>query len=59
MFYMNCAQVNVVGNGTAVPTELVALPGAYSPTDPGILWDTYTQDSKDYVLPGPRPFQCP
>lgn len=58
-FYMNCAQVNVVGDGTVVPTDLVALPGAYSPTDPGILWDSFTQDPKDYVLPGPRPIQCP
>ena len=58
-FYMNCAQVNVIGDGTLEPTELVALPGAYSPTDPGVLWDSYTQDPLDYVMPGPRPLQCP
>ena len=56
---MNCAQVEVEGNGTAVPTGLVAIPGAYSPEDPGVWWNVYKNKSTTYVAPGPRPWKCP
>lgn len=60
MFFPNCIQVEVTGNGTVVPTtNLAAFPGGYSPTDPGIHWNSYTQDDKDYILPGPKLFTCP
>lgn len=39
-FYPSCSQIRVSGNGTGVPQETVALPGAYSDTDPGILVPT-------------------
>ncbi|KAF1992340.1 lytic polysaccharide monooxygenase [Aulographum hederae CBS 113979] len=57
-FYPACAQVKVASKGTTVPKELVAFPGAYKTTDKGILWDTNSQDPKDYVVPGPKPFTC-
>ncbi|KAH7082726.1 glycoside hydrolase family 61 protein F [Paraphoma chrysanthemicola] len=60
MFYPNCLQVEVTGTGKVVPTaNLAGFPGAYSPTDPGILWNSYTQEDEDYVLPGPKLFTCP
>jgi hypothetical protein len=57
--FMNCAQVEVVGTGTAVPTGLVAIPGAYKFEDPGIWWNVYTNNRTNYVGPGPRPWKCP
>ena len=35
-FYMECAQINVTGGGSASPAT-VSFPGAYSGTDPGVL----------------------
>lgn len=60
-FYPECAQLKVVGGGgyTIPEEDLVAFPGAYSPTDPGILWDTNTQDPTTYTMPGPTVFACP
>jgi hypothetical protein len=34
-FYMECAQINVTGGGSASPAT-VSFPGAYSGTDPGV-----------------------
>ncbi|KAL7271406.1 hypothetical protein RUND412_005831 [Rhizina undulata] len=56
-FYPSCAQVQVIGNGTVNP-EGVALPGAYSPTDPGILFNTNLYFDS-YTVPGPAVFTCP
>jgi cellulase len=39
---MSCYQVVVGGSGTTNPPT-VKLPGAYSPQDPGILINIYTQ----------------
>jgi hypothetical protein len=36
-FYLSCAQLEVTGGGSKAPTNLVAFPGAYKDTDPGIL----------------------
>jgi len=36
-FYISCGQVTVTGGGSGTPGPLVAFPGAYSATDPGIL----------------------
>ena len=36
-FYISCGQVNVTGGGSGTPGPLVAFPGAYSASDPGIL----------------------
>lgn len=40
-FFIACGQVQVIGGGTGTPDPLVAFPGAYSPTDPGILFNDY------------------
>ncbi|EPS36316.1 hypothetical protein H072_10176 [Dactylellina haptotyla CBS 200.50] len=40
-FYISCAQVKVTGGGSKNPTGLVSFPGAYSATDPGILYNLY------------------
>jgi len=40
-FYISCAQISVTGGGSGTPGPLVAFPGAYSATDPGILIDIY------------------
>ncbi|VDB92089.1 unnamed protein product [Peniophora sp. CBMAI 1063] len=52
-FYPGCYQLEVTGSGTALPTEgLVSFPGAYSETDPGIVFNLYT-DFDSYTIPGP------
>jgi hypothetical protein len=40
-FYLSCGQITVTGSGSGTPGPLVAFPGAYSATDPGILIDIY------------------
>ncbi|KZT41817.1 hypothetical protein SISSUDRAFT_1016925 [Sistotremastrum suecicum HHB10207 ss-3] len=57
-FYMECAQINVTGGGTATPAT-VAFPGAYKSTDPGITIDIYYPPVTNYVVPGPDVFTCP
>ncbi|KAH9944619.1 glycosyl hydrolase family 61-domain-containing protein, partial [Amylocystis lapponica] len=54
-FYISCTQLQVPGDGTCVPApnETVSFPGAYDPTDPGILIDVYTDRDAAYVFPGP------
>ncbi|KAJ7230015.1 glycoside hydrolase family 61 protein [Mycena pura] len=53
-FYPGCAQLTVTGSGDGTPAdhELVSLPGAYKPTDPGILIDVYNMKGP-YQFPGP------
>ncbi|KAG8698807.1 hypothetical protein FRC08_005688 [Ceratobasidium sp. 394] len=50
-FYMSCYQINVTGGGSASPAT-VKFPGAYSATDPGILFDLYGSYTT-YTIPGP------
>ncbi|KAG8944676.1 hypothetical protein FRC04_001640 [Tulasnella sp. 424] len=51
--YMSCYQITVTGGGSANPANgLVAFPGAYSETDPGILFNLYTSFTT-YTIPGP------
>lgn len=40
-FYLSCAQITVTGGGSGTPAPLVAFPGAYKATDPGILFQIY------------------
>ena len=47
-FYVSCYQLNVGGNGSGNPSPTIRLPGAYSPTDPGILVTLWTSP-KSYV----------
>ncbi|KAI1487035.1 glycoside hydrolase family 61 protein [Biscogniauxia mediterranea] len=57
-FYQACAQLHVSGGGgggseTTFPG--VAIPGAYSATDPGIL---YNPIPTNYTAPGPAVVSC-
>jgi len=52
-FYLSCAQITVTGGGAGTPGPLVAFPGAYKATDPGILIDIYYPVPTNYTLPGP------
>ncbi|CCO35344.1 hypothetical protein BN14_09461 [Rhizoctonia solani AG-1 IB] len=52
-FYPSCIQVEVTGSGTeSGPSQLVAFPGAYKSTDPGILFDAH-RGATTYTIPGP------
>jgi cellulase len=51
-FYMSCFQISVTGGSGSVPSG-VSFPGAYSASDPGILYDVYSGDNNRYVIPGP------
>jgi len=57
-FYMECAQINIVGGGAASPSA-VSFPGAYNANDPGILIDIYYPTVTSYTIPGPTVFTCP
>lgn len=50
-FYVSCYQLRVTGGGSASPAG-VAFPGAYSATDPGILFNLYGSYTS-YTVPGP------
>ncbi|TFK66260.1 glycoside hydrolase family 61 protein [Pluteus cervinus] len=63
-FYMECAQINVTGNGTFKPSSTVSFPGAYPANDPGIVLSIYdntgkpTNGGRSYPIPGPAPISC-
>lgn len=52
-FYLSCGQINVTGGGSGTPSPLVAFPGAYSNTDPGLLINIYNPAITSYTFPGP------
>ncbi|KAG7100239.1 hypothetical protein E1B28_002013 [Marasmius oreades] len=56
-FYMECAQINITGGGSASPAT-VSFPGAYKGTDPGITLSIYYPPVTNYVIPGPKVFTC-
>lgn len=35
-WYVNCAQINIIGSGGGVPTGFAKFPGTYNITDPGL-----------------------
>ncbi|PYI08779.1 hypothetical protein BO78DRAFT_440339 [Aspergillus sclerotiicarbonarius CBS 121057] len=51
-FYMECVQVKVTSEGSVDMPTGVSLPGAYSATDPGILFNLYGSFDS-YPIPGP------
>jgi len=53
-FYLSCAQITVTGGGNGTAGPLVAFPGAYSATDPGILIQIYYPVPTTYTIPGPK-----
>ena len=52
-FYIACGQVNVTGGGNGTPGPLVAFPGAYKASDPGILININYPVPTSYTPPGP------
>jgi len=50
--YVGCAELTISGTGQKTPAG-VQFPGAYSPTDPGILFNIYATPMAPYVVPGP------
>ncbi|KAE8448037.1 hypothetical protein EG329_009960 [Mollisiaceae sp. DMI_Dod_QoI] len=50
--YLSCAQVSVTGGGNGTPGPLVAIPGVYKATDPGLVW-SYSSPQMTYDTPGP------
>ncbi len=63
-FYSSCAQINVSGGGSAIPSQTVSIPGAYSNSDPSVLINIYglsgnpDMDRKAYPAHGPAVFTC-
>ncbi|PGH27876.1 hypothetical protein AJ80_00426 [Polytolypa hystricis UAMH7299] len=57
-FYMECAQINVVGGSGSANPATVSLPGAYSASDPGVQIDIYWPPVTQYKIPGPPVFKC-
>ncbi|KAI0019483.1 glycoside hydrolase [Xylariomycetidae sp. FL0641] len=53
-FYLACSQIKVTGGGSGSPDPLVALPGAYKSSDPGILVNLGSIKPDAYVPPGPE-----
>lgn len=56
--YISCAQLTVSGGSGSVPTALESIPGAYKPTDKGLVVNIYYPVPKDYKPPGPDPLKC-
>ncbi|TVY73193.1 putative endo-beta-1,4-glucanase D [Lachnellula suecica] len=52
-FYISCAQITVTGGGSGTPGPLVAFPGAYKATDPGLMINIYYPVPTTYTFPGP------
>ncbi|TDZ36959.1 Endo-beta-1,4-glucanase D [Colletotrichum spinosum] len=52
-FYIACAQISVTGTETALPTDTVKFPGAYTGEEPGLLINIYYPAPKSYTPPGP------
>lgn len=57
-FYLSCAQLEVTGGGSKAPSNLVAFPGAYKATDPGIQININYPIPTSYTNPGPPTFTC-
>ncbi|KAJ4301997.1 hypothetical protein N0V88_002128 [Collariella sp. IMI 366227] len=57
-FYMECAQLNVVGGSGSKTPSTVSFPGAYQGTDPGIKLSIWWPPVTNYPVPGPSVFTC-
>jgi cellulase len=52
-FYMECVQIKVTSAGAKTLPAGVAIPGTYTATDPGILFNLYSGSITSYTFPGP------
>jgi len=57
-FYISCAQIKVTNGGSASPSPLVSIPGAFKASDPGYTANVYGGGANNYIVPGPTPFKC-
>ncbi|KAK1753295.1 glycoside hydrolase [Echria macrotheca] len=57
-FYMECAQLNIVGGTGSKTPSTVSFPGAYSGSDPGVKINIYWPVVTSYKVPGPSVFTC-
>ncbi|KAK0742237.1 glycoside hydrolase [Apiosordaria backusii] len=57
-FYMECAQLNIVGGTGSKTPSTVAFPGAYSGSHPGVKISIYWPPVTNYQIPGPSVFTC-
>lgn len=53
-FYVGCAQIKIVGNGTGVLAPAVEIPGLYNDTTPGVLIPDFWTKITNYTEPGPE-----
>ena len=51
--YVGCGQITVTGGGSGSPGPLVAFPGAYSMSDPGLSININYPKPTSYTPPGP------
>jgi hypothetical protein len=56
-FYVECAQVRVTGGGSTGLGPKVAIPGAFSESDPGYTVNIYN-NFENYTVPGPAVASC-
>ena len=56
--YISCAQLSVSGGTGSLPADLVSIPGAYKPTDPGLVVNIYYPVPTNYKPPGMAPLTC-
>jgi len=54
--YVGCVELTISGSGTAKPAG-VAIPGAYSASDPGMLFNLYNVFTS-YIIPGPAVYKA-
>lgn len=52
-FYVGCAQIRVLGNGTGKLEPTVKIPGLYNNTTPGVLIPDFWTKITNYTEPGP------
>lgn len=52
-FYIQCYQLKIDGPGGGTPGPLVKIPGIYKQDDPGIRYDKWARQPKEYIMPGP------
>ncbi|GAA5938638.1 hypothetical protein JCM1841_004370 [Sporobolomyces salmonicolor] len=57
-FYPNCAQINVTGSGSTDLPAGVSIPGFFTDSTPGIVWNVYYSTdynvTGDYIAPSRR-----
>ncbi|ROT37064.1 hypothetical protein SODALDRAFT_334132 [Sodiomyces alkalinus F11] len=53
-FYPSCVQVEITSGGSSVPDQSFDFNTGYTYADPGIVFNVYTFDGGEYLIPGPE-----